>query len=258
MKQRAHALLLRPVIWRKRLLLEKWRQLEPESTLVDRMLSSVLLRGGRLEEAGEIFERVLENTNASRGLVFLQISQMVASHQDKAAALALMQALAEPYPEVPEAHWSLAHLAHMAGNNEMALQHVERAMALNPDWMMATSLHIRVLRAVEPARALRCCNSMQQHPDCNEMRLQYARELLEQKHYQAASEQFVYLAEKRDDPDMWFAAAMVSLQLEQLDDAEQQLLTAIKTGKRDRETVDFSWLSYMRICSVRMRRCSII
>ncbi|TAN73727.1 MAG: hypothetical protein EPN14_09605, partial [Gallionella sp.] len=117
-----------------------WQDVEPASPLVNRMLASVLLRGGKLDEAQAELAKVLKEERADTGRTFLQIYQMVMSYPDKAAALKLVRNLAEPYPDLAEAHWSVAHLAQIAGDRELALDEVRRAGGLRPEWSMAVSL----------------------------------------------------------------------------------------------------------------------
>jgi len=219
----------------------QWQEIEPTAPLAGRMLASILLRGGRLDEAQPEFARLLEAEKASPGPVFMQIFQLAASYPDKPAALKLMQGLARAYPQVAEAHWSVAQLAQQAGDQPLALGEVRLARSLRPEWDMAASLEAQLLQKSTPQEALEVLHGyLAAHPDAREIRLQYARMLLEQKQYRPSRTEFQRLAEiAPDNPDLAFAIALISLQLNELQDAEVQLKQALEKGKKDQDTVQY-------------------
>ena len=52
-----------------------WQEVEPEQRLSGRMLASILLRGGKLDEARLEFAKVLKEDPANQGQTILQIYQ---------------------------------------------------------------------------------------------------------------------------------------------------------------------------------------
>ncbi len=219
----------------------QWREIEPASLLAGRMLSSILLRGGRLIEAQTELAKVLEAEKSSLGHGFMQISQLVATCPGKIAALKLMRNLAQPYPQVAEAHWSVAHLAQQAGDGQLALSEARQARSLRPEWDAAASLEAQLLQKNEPQQALEVLRRyLSDYPDTREIRLQYARALLEQKQYELSRAEFKRLAkDDPDNPDLAFAIALISLQLKDLRDAEAQLRQVLGKGKEDQDTVHY-------------------
>lgn len=219
----------------------QWQEIEPTSPMAGRMLSSILLRGGKLDEAKLELAKILKAEEANAGAAFMQIFQLVASHPDKPAALELMRNLAQPYPQVAEAHWSIAQLAQIAGNNELALDEIRQARNLRPDWDMAVSLEAQLLHKSAPQQGLEVLRRyLSNYPDAREIRLQYARALLEQKQYKSSREEFQRLSKDNpDNPDMAFAIALISLQLNDLQGAEEQLKQALSKGKKEQDTVQY-------------------
>jgi len=71
-----------------------WQEIEPTSLMATRMLSSLLLRGGYLEEARPYLVTVLKADGPNVGITFLQLYPLMAPYPDKAAALKLMRDLA--------------------------------------------------------------------------------------------------------------------------------------------------------------------
>jgi tetratricopeptide (TPR) repeat protein len=77
-------------------------------------------------------------------------------------------------------------------------------------------------------------------PTAREIRLQYARTLLEQKQYKSSRDEFQRLAhDSPDSPDLAFAIALISLQLNDLQSAETQLELALSKGKKEQDTVHY-------------------
>jgi tetratricopeptide (TPR) repeat protein len=221
--------------------LRVWRDADPSSLMARRMLASVLVRSGKLDEASEELVKLLKADEAHSAQNFIQIDQMLAGYPDKAAALKLLRELAQPYPRVAEAHWGIAQLAQAAGDGELALNEVRQARHLRPKWDMAASLEALLLQKNEPQKGLDVLRSYLSHyPDAREIRLQYARALLDQKQYKPAREEFQHMADENpDNPEMAYAIALISLQMNDLKSAEKELQVALSKGKKDQDTVQY-------------------
>lgn len=218
-----------------------WQEVEPGASLPSRMLASILLRGGKLEQSQTEFAKVLKDDEAKTNVTFLQIEQLLISYPDKAAALKMMRELAAPYPKVAEAHWAVAQLARAAGDAPLALIEVRQARSLHPEWDMAASLEAELLQKSAPQQGLQVLKDyLAKYPNAHEMRLQYARALLEQQQFPAAREEFQRVANNSpDNPDLAFAIALISLQMNDLQGAETQLKQALNNGKKDQDRVQY-------------------
>ncbi len=221
--------------------LKYWCDVEPTSILAARMLSSMLLRVGKLDEAQPELVKMLKSEEKNRANEFLQIFQLVALSPDKPAALKLMRDLAQPYPQIAEAHWSVAQLAQQAGDKKLALDEVRQARELRPAWGAAVSLEAQLLVKSAPQQALEVLRRyLSDYPDMREIRLQYARMLLEQEQYKKSRDEFQLLAKANPgNPDIAFAIALISLQLNDFKDAEAQLRELLGKGKMDQSTVQY-------------------
>ena len=221
--------------------LEIVRETDPASIMARRMLSLVLLHIGKIDPARDELAGLLKADESHSAENFIQIYQMLAAYPDQAAALRVMRELAQPYPRVAEAHWAVAQLAQASGDSELALNEAKQARTLRPEWNMAVSLEAILLQKSNPQQSLDLLrNYLSTYPDEHEIRMQYARELLDQKQYKAAREQFQYMADKNpDNPEFAYAIALISLQLNDLDSAETELKQALSKGKKDQGTVNF-------------------
>lgn len=219
----------------------QWQELEPDAALAGRMLSSILLRGGRLEEAKQEYVKQLQAAGENPGPLFLQLFQQFVAYPDKPAALELLRELAQPYPRVAEARWAVAQLAQLAGDAGLALSEARQARNLRLDWDAAVLLEAQLLLKNEPQQGLELLRRhLAAHPEAREIRLQYARALLEQKQYRPARDEFRRLAkDSPDNPDMAFAIALISLQLKDYQGAEEQLRQSLGAGSKDSDRVQY-------------------
>lgn len=220
-----------------------WQQLEPTSPLAKQMLVSLLLSGGKLEDARPHVVVLLESDPQNVGRTFMNLYGSLARAPDKAAALAWLVEIAHPYPQVAEAHWVLAQSAIAANKNDLALAEAHQAVALRPEWDIAVVLEAQLLQRNEPQKGAELLKRfLELHDDNKELRLFYARMLLEQKQYVAAREEFGRLLQQRPgSPELAFAIALISLQLGELDRAEQELRQALasKDKNKDDDTLHY-------------------
>ncbi len=213
-----------------------WLELEPDSLRAKRMLVTLLLGGGMLDEARPHLAGLLA---ADPGNAFLQIYPMLARHPDKAAAFDLALELTQPYPRVAEARWVLAQGAEAAGKHEVAVAEARQARSLRPEWDKAVLLEAQLLRAEAPQQALAVLQKhLASYPDNKDVRLYYARALMERKQYQSARTEFQRLLDANpDNADLAFAVALLSLEMGELDRAERELRQALVNGKKDENAV---------------------
>jgi tetratricopeptide (TPR) repeat protein len=218
-----------------------WQEIDPTAGMTPRVLSSLLLRGGRLEESRPEFLKVFKMSEPDVGPVFLQIYPLFSAYPDKKAALQLVRDLASPYPKVAESHWMVAQLAQAAGDEALALTEVREARRIKPDWDYVISLEAQLLRKKTPEQSLSLLAAyLDKHPQAGDIRLQYARTLLEQKEYLKARKEFQILADASpDNVDLAFAVALISLQLNDLPGAEAQLKLALGKHGQGREGVSY-------------------
>ncbi|MBU1426759.1 MAG: tetratricopeptide repeat protein [Gammaproteobacteria bacterium] len=218
-----------------------WQELEPASPLAKQMLLSLLLSGGKLEEARPSLKAVLEADPENAGRTFVSIYPLIARSPDKSAILDWMIEATHPYPEVAEGHLTVAQAALAAGKTDLAFAEARRAVALKPDWDMAAVFEAELYLNSQPAKGLELLKKfLGAHPDNKDLRLYYARALLKQKQFEAARDQFqLLLRDKPDSPDLAFAVALISMQMGQYDRAEQEMQRALRQGGKEESTVHY-------------------
>ncbi|MEO8331221.1 MAG: tetratricopeptide repeat protein [Gallionella sp.] len=221
--------------------LKLWREVDPASPLAMRMYASALLRTGNLVEASRELASVLKADQANAGHIFYQIYQMLAPYPDREAALKFMIELAQPYPRVAEAHWAVAQLAQASGDDKLALDEARQARSLRPEWDMAVSQEAYLVKKIAPQQGLELLRRyLSDYPEAHEIRLQYARALLEQKQFKQARDEFQRLEDDNpENAETAFAIALISLQLKDYKGAEDHLKQALSKGKKDQDTVRY-------------------
>ena len=221
--------------------LKLWQELDPKAVMPKQMLVTVLISGGKLEEAQPYLAELLaaDADNAGRNIV--QVYPLLARYGDKMAVYKMLQALAQPYLRYAEMHWVLAQAASAAGQHEEALKEVREARILRPEWEMLVLLEAQLLLPAAPEESIEIAKKyLAVNPDASEVRMFYARSLIEQKQYQESRAQFQLLLKKQpENSELAFAIALLSLQMGELDRAESELKQALAVGKKDSSTVHY-------------------
>lgn len=216
-----------------------WLELEPDSLPARQMLTMTLISGGRLDEARPYLVEVLAAYPDKAGHAFMKVYPFLAQHPDKMAVFNLVGDLAQPYPDVAEAHWVLAQAAEAAGKHETALNEVRKARVLRPEMEQAVLVEAQLLKRESPQQALALLkNYLVAYPDAGETSLLYARTLLEQKQFVEARAEFQRLLKAHpENADLAFTVAMLSLEMGELEQAEAGFKQALAKGKKDDNTV---------------------
>lgn len=218
---------------------QKWLELEPESVAARQTVAGILVSKGRLDEAKPHLEKLLAAEDQNVGYGFMHLNNLLARHPDKQATLTLVRSLAAPYPKLPEAHFAVARAAWSAGAAEEALREIRQALALRPDWEGAALFQAQILQNQAPDQAKRYYEDyLGGHAQAREMRLAYARFLVQQKQYGAARAQFQKLVRDfPNNPEVPLAVGLISMQMGEYDVAEQYLRQALDGGVKDDDAV---------------------
>jgi Flp pilus assembly protein TadD len=136
----------------------------------------------------------------------------------------------EPYLGLAEAHFARAQAAHVASDDALARTELDRALALRPEWEQAAL--VRAQLTGDSAEAAKFLGQfVAANPKASEARLGYARGLVAEKRYGEARQEFQrLLAEKGGSGEMVYAVAVLSLQLNDFDEAEKQLKHLVETN----------------------------
>jgi tetratricopeptide (TPR) repeat protein len=219
-----------------------WVSVEPDNADARRSLATVDLRLARPAEAVEQYEKMLTllHDDSKPGHGFSVIASQLAREPDRELAMGVMDKLVESRQDDPYALFAQAHLAMRQARFEMALNTLDDALKIKPNWSSAIILRSRIL-AMQGARA-EALSYLEgvldgDMSDNLEIGLTYARMLTEARQLDKALDEFIRLAEIDErNAEINYYAGVLALQLKKLDEAQTYLEKVLKLGKRVQET----------------------
>lgn len=205
-----------------------WVELQPTSADAHETLAAAHLEMGRPADARRALAYVLTTEKARSNIeqAFLRIAALLGRTGPRENAVPLMRELLEPHAEVAAGHYALAHLAVRSGDLQAAEAAIDRALARKSDWQDAALFKARILVSQKNnAVAQRYFEDfLKAHPKATNVRLHYARHLVDQKQWEQAREQFKrVVAETPEDVDSIYAVGLIALQTNRIDEAETYL-----------------------------------
>ncbi len=218
-----------------------WVELDPDSADARRTVAALLVNLGKLDEARPHLEKLIAADGDTIGGAFIQLNQLLSRNQDKVAVFQLIQQLSEPYPDLPEAHFSVSQAAWFANKPEIALDEMEQALRLRPDWEFAAIYKGRILQRISNTDiAAFYQNYLVQYPEANDVRIVYARLLVANKRTDDARAQLQQLlSENADDAEMMLKVGLLSAELHDLDVTEASFKKALSLGYKNPNAVHF-------------------
>ncbi len=172
-----------------------WAELAPESREAQQAISEILIRGNKIAEAEPHLSNLLKDEK-TRAAGFILMGKLLNQSPDKTAVLTLVQNLAAPYPELPESHIAIAQSAMHAQEEALALQHLNQAETLRPGWNLPALLKGQLLFKQSVPDAISFHEDfLAKYPNVNDVRLNFARALVQHQAYDRAKVEFPRIIE---------------------------------------------------------------
>ena len=130
-----------------------WSKLDPESKDAKKVLAEMYIASGNLSKAKPLVKEILENED-SKGDGFLYINNILTRVENKSNALRFIIDIAKPYAKMVEAHFAVAHTAHMAGNITIRDKELATINKLNPNWETSTLFIGSIQFDEDPTKAI--------------------------------------------------------------------------------------------------------
>ncbi len=209
-------------------------ELEPDNSLGRDLVASLLANRGELDQAREVLAGYLRESN-DRPLLLTQLAHFFARYPDKAAVLEATRLLAGAYPSLPESPYAIGVAALVAGKAEVAKAESTAALERRPGWAQAAILHAQALKKISPEAVIGYYQSfVARFPAEKDVRIQLARELAAAKRNAEARDQFRAVERlSGSDPQIPYAIGLLSLQLDDYEDAEVAFRRALGMGHPD-------------------------
>ena len=218
-----------------------WVELDPDSVNARQTAAALLVNLGELDKARPHLEKLLAAEKDSVDDAFMQLNTLLSRNANKAATLRLLQQLSQPYPDLPEAHFSVSQAAWFAHQYEIALEEMKQALALRPDWEMAAIYQGRILQRIPNGDTTEFYGDyLNEYPKANDVRIAYIRVLVSIGNLDKAREQLQQLLrENPDSADMALAVGLLSMELRDFDVTEASFKKALDLGYKDANSVRF-------------------
>lgn len=218
-----------------------WLETEKDSAAARQTLAALYVNANDLQAAKPLLQQILAADGANIGQALAQLYPMLSKNTDKSAILALIKDLTKPYADRPEAHLAVAEAALAANKNDAALVEIREAMRLRPDWENGALFQAQLLSRDSHAKAIDYLKAfLADNPKAQEIRLAYARQLINDKKFTEAREQFQQLLDANpNNGDIAITVALLSVQMNDLDAAEAQFKRVLAMGYKDPDAVRF-------------------
>lgn len=201
-----------------------WTELAPHSDEALQNYLGLIMLGDNISEIQPLMAKRLADADPqARGQMILQIQRLLSRAKDKAGAFTILQDIVAPYPTLIETHLALAQGAFASGDAERARDEANQALKLKPDSELAILTLAQVTPNGNDAMKL-VSDFLKKYPNAREVRVAYARGLVEQKQFEQARGQFqTLLKDDQDDLTTLFALGILNVQTSHLPEAETYL-----------------------------------
>jgi len=164
----------------------------------------------------------------------LHLNRLFARGGDRKAVREIIDSVTAPHLNLPEAHYARAQAAFEVRDLPAARASIRQALELRPAWEAAALFRAQLTEDRNEA-LMGLGMFIAANPQAREARLAYARALAGDKRYVDARREFrVLLEQSAADParsgDIVFAVALLSLQLNDTQDAEKHLRRLVEIG----------------------------
>ena len=190
-----------------------WSKLDPESRDAKKVLAEMYIASGNLSKAKPLVKEILESED-SKGDGFLYLNNILTRVENKSNALRFIIDIAKPYAKMVEAHFAVAHTAHMAGNITIRDKELATINKLNPNWETSTLFIGSIQFDEDPMKAIETYQKfIKNNPKSNTVRLELAKALVQTEQYPAAKKHFEKLVNSPlASAEISFTVALLALE----------------------------------------------
>ena len=215
--------------------LDRWRELEPDSTDLPRMYAIVYLKLEQPEKAVPYVEAILARSHEDSVDEAMAVKQLLAKEASTKDAYIVLQKLNEREEKNKHLLVLQSRYAAQLKQYDEAMDLLDQVLVIDPSLHEVLIIKARILTAQgrhEEATAL-IKQVLDELPDNNTLRLQYARMLLEQNNIPAATEQYLILYERLpEDAEVALSLALIYIETQKLDEAVEVLEHLIEIDKK--------------------------
>jgi tetratricopeptide (TPR) repeat protein len=213
-----------------------WKQAQPESREANRYVLQILIALNRVADTADALKSDIALAPASdRGSVLASIPRLYARVSDKKQAAAIVEQSLAPYlasNQLGPAAWSsVGRMRMAAGDVAGAVDAARRGQELNPRAEGPALLALELMDPKQPQAEVLVRRYIEGRP-LPELRMGYARALLDAQRYAEATQQLkVITAERPQFAEAWLVQGTLQVQDNQLEAAESSLKRYVELAK---------------------------
>ncbi len=215
-----------------------WVELAPEDADAHQSLSALLIRNGQDKEAMPHLQKLLALVPAADpDPRFMLLAQQLRHSSKPEQALQQMQTLTADYRDNINALYAQAWLANQLRKNEVARDFLQQVLKRDPKNSEALILQARVMHALGHDEAVESLHSaLKLEPNNDQMRLTYARMLIDTKRLKQARKEFRKLNQRLpDNSDVIYALGLLAMEAGDIEDAEPYFMDLLRLHEREDE-----------------------
>ena len=216
--------------------LNRWHELEPDSTELSRMYGVTYLKLEQPKKAVPYIKKTLSRSRGESADKALTVKQMLAKDATVDDAYIVLQEL-NNNPDEKNKHLMVLQSRYAAQlkKYDESLALLDEVLIIDPSLHEVLIIKARILssQGKHDEAAVLIKQVLEELPDNNALRLQYARMLVEQRNLPAAVEQYSILSEKLpDDGEIILSLALLNIEVKNLDEAIASLEHLIEIDKK--------------------------
>lgn len=213
----------------------KWSDALNGNIEAQQVLGVLYIRQGDVESAVTHFSRVMDAAKDSPSQGYSIVAATLSRVEDVETSLKLMDRLVAKNFTNPYGHLSYANLAMKAEKYQLAVDQTELALGFKPDMSEARVLRARALSLLgdHDGAFQEMHRLVEADPENFDLRLGYARMLLQAEQYSEAAKEFeVLLSQRTDDPDITYMLGLTYVQAEDYSKAQKHFQTLVDDNRR--------------------------
>ncbi|MCP4472620.1 MAG: tetratricopeptide repeat protein [Gammaproteobacteria bacterium] len=216
---------------------QRWIELEPNRVEAREVIAAIYIRQDKVEEAFGFIDSLIETSELDDAQLFPPLLGILAREKNTEAVLAVSRRIADKHANRAHAQHLHGMLATQNGFGEEGLEYLDRSLALeeiNGAHAARARVLLRLGRSGEAVISLR--KAVESKPDDQNLRLTYARLLVDIKEYDKARAEFEKLHQASpNDAELLYTLGLLSLESQRLDDAEKYMMMLVRLDEREGE-----------------------
>lgn len=212
-----------------------WVELDDKSPIAYRAYAITLLQMNRPAHAVDQFDKMVALMPDDQLRAFEIISDRLVHMPDFEVGKAVMEQVVEKHKNSPEAQYAYGYLLMRLAKFDLAVKAFDRALALKKDWTRAILLRASTLSLNKQRKqaVAYLAETVDRLPKNIEVGMAYVKMLAEDERTQDAldfTKKLLELAPR--NAELFYTAAILALQVKDIDSAETYFKRVLKLGKR--------------------------